>query len=470
MGFRAIALFLIVGAVIMVSPGDVRAQAMAADAPIAALTGVLSGVASYQEQVTLPANAVLEAVLEDVSLADAPAVEIGRVEDATPGNPPFAFAIPYDPARIDPKRSYAVRGRITAGDRVMFVSDGDHPVLTRGAPPTVDVPMHLARAPETPASEALSAIGPRLPAHFSGDLPCEDCDAVSYSLNLWPDQVFNLRRVWQGKKLTQDAIGRWSVDIDRKALILWDGEDKTEFIAVAPDRLRLAGQEGGPELVGAPGIAPMELRLPMRGMVTFLAEKAHVTDCLSGRDYPLTADGDFATLEAAYLASGVAQGTPLMASFEASVADRPRPDGRSDRSVRVERFTGVWPDETCERAMSSNSLTNTYWKILRLGKTEIGPSEDGREPHLVLKEGETRFVATIGCNQIVGGFTRDGDKLRFGQSASTMMACPPPLDAWEAQLIEALTATVSWRVNSQTLELLDATGMQVALFQAVALP
>ena len=34
----------------------------------------------------------------------------------------------------------------------------------------------------------------------------------------------------------------------------------------------------------------------------------------------------------------------------------------------------------------------------------------------------------------------------------------------------ALAETTSWRVNGEALELLDATGMQIALFQAVALP
>ena len=37
----------------------------------------------------------------------------------------------------------------------------------------------------------------------------------------------------------------------------------------------------------------------------------------------------------------------------------------------VERFVGVWPGETCERAEATASLTNTYWKILRLGETEL---------------------------------------------------------------------------------------------------
>ena len=50
------------------------------------------------------------------------------------------------------------------------------------------------------------------------------------------------------------------------------------------------------------------------------------------------------------------------------------------------------------------------------------------------------------------------------------MACPPPMDDWERQLAGALAATRGWRVNGGALELLDSTGMQIALFQAPEVP
>ena len=61
------------------------------------------------------------------------------------------------------------------------------------------------------------------------------------------------------------------------------------------------------------------------------------------------------------------------------------------------------------------------------------------------------------------------DQLSFGTAATTMMACPPPLDAWEKQLAEVLQETAGWRIDGQTLELLDAGGRPLALFQAVYL-
>ena len=87
--------------------------------------------------------------------------------------------------------------------------------------------------------------------------------------------------------------------------------------------------------------------------------------------------------------------------------------------VLVHRFVGVWPGETCEREVTPPTLTNTYWKILRLGDTEISTGPDRREPNLMLREGESRYVATVGCNQLVGGYALGDGKLAFSAGART---------------------------------------------------
>jgi putative lipoprotein len=71
--------------------------------------------------------------LEDVSRMDVPAEVLGRVEIADPGNPPYAFEIPYDADAIDERHSYSVRARITRDGTLMFTTDTATPVLTRGA-------------------------------------------------------------------------------------------------------------------------------------------------------------------------------------------------------------------------------------------------------------------------------------------------------------------------------------------------
>ena len=99
----------------------------------------IQGTAAFRERMALPSAAFLEATLEDVSHADAPAEVIARARVESPGNPPIAFAITYDPAKILPDRRYVVRARILLGDKLLFATDTATSVLTRGGSNTVSL-------------------------------------------------------------------------------------------------------------------------------------------------------------------------------------------------------------------------------------------------------------------------------------------------------------------------------------------
>jgi putative lipoprotein len=63
---------------------------------------------------------VFEAVLEDVSRADAPARVIARMRNGSPGQIPIAFEIRYDPRRVVARRTYVVRASIYERGRLRF--------------------------------------------------------------------------------------------------------------------------------------------------------------------------------------------------------------------------------------------------------------------------------------------------------------------------------------------------------------
>jgi copper homeostasis protein (lipoprotein) len=334
-----------------------------------------------------------------------------------------------------------------------------------------------------PRQDAAGAHGLRLPATFAGDLPCADCEAIRYHLNLWPDQAFALRRIWLGTTESLDTLGRWSVDPERRILELGNvGEGQLQFEILNDRRLRQLDAAGRPidselpyELASRDALEPIDpLHVLVSGMFVYMADAARLSECRTGRSYPVATAGDYLRLERAYLeasqTSGHEPGQPLMVTFEASIEERPRLDGGgTEPTAVVERFVNVWPDETCERNRADSSLTNTYWRIVRLGETELGTTEGRREPHLLLGANEPRFSAAVGCNQLAGGYTTAGQSLRFQGTASTMMACPPPLARLQRRLSEALAKTTSWQITGQTLELGDADGQPVALLQAVYL-
>lgn len=68
----------------------------------------------------------------------------------------------------------------------------------------------------------------------------------------------------------------------------------------------------------------------------------------------------------------------------------------------------------------------------------------------------------------MGGFELDDDKLRFGQMARTMMACPSGMEQ-EQRFLKTLIKVEHYRIHGSHLERLDAEGAVLARFEAVAL-
>ena len=124
-----------------------------------AMAQSIEGSATYRERMALPPAAVFEASIEDVSRADAPAETIARTRVPSPGNPPIAFTIPYDPARIQSNRRYVVRARILVDDKLVFTTDVATPVITSGHPTKVSLMLRRVAADQTPPP---AAVGTRL--------------------------------------------------------------------------------------------------------------------------------------------------------------------------------------------------------------------------------------------------------------------------------------------------------------------
>ena len=100
----------------------------------------VTGTVTYLQRIALPPGAVIKVQLADVSRAGAPAVVLGeQVITAGGRQPPFAFEIPYDPAKIDPRFTYAVQARIENDGKLLFINDQRYAVITRGAPNHVEM-------------------------------------------------------------------------------------------------------------------------------------------------------------------------------------------------------------------------------------------------------------------------------------------------------------------------------------------
>ena len=113
---------------------------------------IIEGTAIYRERIALPPAAVLEAALEDASRLDAPTETIARARIASPSNPPIAFTIAYDPAKIRPDHRYVVRARILVNDRLLFTTEAVPAVIARARPTSVSIMLRRVGSDQSPSA------------------------------------------------------------------------------------------------------------------------------------------------------------------------------------------------------------------------------------------------------------------------------------------------------------------------------
>ncbi|MDV7142806.1 YbaY family lipoprotein [Tropicimonas sp. TH_r6] len=122
--------------------------------------------------------------------------------------------------------------------------------------------------------------------------------------------------------------------------------------------------------------------------------------------------------------------------------------------------------ESDQAAKPDSPMVNTYWKLLTLKGEAVPVAKEGREAHLILRN-DGNFSATVGCNQINGGYDITGADLGFTPGPMTMMACIPPFDRFEQDLVETLGTAAGFGISGESMELLDPAGGTLATFRAV---
>ncbi len=119
-------------------------------------------------------------------------------------------------------------------------------------------------------------------------------------------------------------------------------------------------------------------------------------------------------------------------------------------------------------AAPATPLENTYWKLAAVGGQPARVEPGEREAYLLLLAG--RASGGSGCNKLMGSYTLGTrGELGIGPLASTRMACPPAMMAQEAALLDAYARTRAYRIDGESLSLLDGDAV-LARFVMRALP
>jgi len=95
----------------------------------------LDGEVFYLQRSALPPTATLSVSLQDVSLADAPAIVLDEQKGQVKGQVPLPFHLSYDPAQVKPGHRYSVSARIEVDGKLMFITTENHAVQLDGKDP-----------------------------------------------------------------------------------------------------------------------------------------------------------------------------------------------------------------------------------------------------------------------------------------------------------------------------------------------
>ena len=113
---------------------------------------VIRGRALYLERIAPPPGATLSVQLVDNQLADTPAAVVASADFRDLKGPPFAFTLPYDPAKLRPNGMYGLHaGLRDAQGTLWFVTDTRVPVTPGASAP---VEFRMVRAGGDPAPPA----------------------------------------------------------------------------------------------------------------------------------------------------------------------------------------------------------------------------------------------------------------------------------------------------------------------------
>lgn len=93
----------------------------------------VSGTVWIRQKVALPPDAVLTVTLSDASIADAPSKVLSQKVTRTEGKQaPFSFALPYNPADIQPNARILLSSAVTINGKLVFITDTVQEVINRG--------------------------------------------------------------------------------------------------------------------------------------------------------------------------------------------------------------------------------------------------------------------------------------------------------------------------------------------------
>ncbi len=109
----------------------------------------------------------------------------------------------------------------------------------------------------------------------------------------------------------------------------------------------------------------------------------------------------------------------------------------------------------------SAALDGTGWILAELPELPLTGQHD-----LTLRFEQGRATGSDGCNRFMGQYAATAATIKISAGAGTQMACPPEIMSQAMTYRNALSGAIGYRIDGNTLSLLDASGNVTARFRS----
>lgn len=123
---------------------------------------------------------------------------------------------------------------------------------------------------------------------------------------------------------------------------------------------------------------------------------------------------------------------------------------------------------SCNSTKSTGSgIEGRTWKLKTLEGKEMSDLNLQKDVYFMLNSKENRVSGFAGCNSMMGGYTlQEGNRIRFTQMGSTMMACPDVTFS-ESDFLKVFELADNYTINNNELSLNVGRRAPLAVFEAV---
>lgn len=301
-----------------------------------------------------------------------------------------------------------------------------------------------------------------LPATFSGNIPCSDCETVKVTLNLRPDNIYQLRKTYMDQgavKLVESQMRRWRYVEEGSMIILGKQRGSLKTYTLIGDELKFLDLEGEDassrieySLWRSPVYDVFSDSVKMRGMYLSSGSKEIFEECSTGKQFQVVEDADGFKLKHEFINTAHGKGESLLASIEGVLQGE-----IGEETLRVEHFNRFYPEQDCKGQQEKSTLTGTRWQLIEVEKKFIDIDPEITTPFFSLEVKGNQVKGYAGCNRFFGTYLVKGDVFVFNKIASTRMACTKG-SVMEGQFFNGLDNTEAYRIEGDLLLLLDKFG------------